>query len=121
VPKLKEGCERAELEYIVEKPAPAYAPSNLAQLGRFVFTHKIIDIMESLTVGKGGELWLTDAVDRLAATNTVLVHTIEGKWFTTGDPLRFLKTTVEMALDRSDIGREFGAYLRELDLSRFES
>jgi UTP--glucose-1-phosphate uridylyltransferase len=121
VVKLKEGSERAELEYIVEKPAPAYAPSNLAQLGRFVFTHRIIDIMESLTVGKGGELWLTDAVDRLAANHPVLVHTIEGKWFTTGDPLHFLKTTVELALDRPDIGREFASYLRELDLSRFES
>lgn len=120
VPKLKEGSDRAELEYIVEKPAPAYAPSNLAQLGRFVFTHKIIDILENLSVGKGGELWLTDAVDRLATSNPVLVHTIEGRWFTTGDPLRFLKTTVEMALDRPDIGREFAEYLRGLDLSRLD-
>jgi len=120
VPKLKEGSDRNELEYIVEKPAPAYAPSNLAQLGRFVFSHKIIEVLENLTVGKGGELWLTDAIDRLAATDPVLVHTIEGKWFTTGDPLRFLKTTVELALDRADIGREFAAYLRGLDLSRYE-
>jgi UTP--glucose-1-phosphate uridylyltransferase len=120
VPKLKEDSDRNELEFIVEKPTPAYAPSNLAQLGRFVFSRKIIDILENLTVGKGGELWLTDAIDRLAATDSVIVHTIEGKWFTTGDPLRFLKTTVELALERSDIGREFAAYLRELDLSRFE-
>jgi UTP--glucose-1-phosphate uridylyltransferase len=120
VPKLKEGSDRNELEFIVEKPTPAYAPSNLAQLGRFVFSRKIIDILENLAIGKGGELWLTDAIDRLAATNSVIVHTIEGKWFTTGDPLRFLKTTVEFALERSDIGRQFGAYLRGLDLSRFE-
>jgi UTP--glucose-1-phosphate uridylyltransferase len=120
VPKLKEDSDRNELEFIVEKPTPAYAPSNLAQLGRFVFSRKIIDILENLTVGNGGELWLTDAIDRLAATDSVIVHTIEGKWFTTGDPLRFLKTTVELALERSDIGREFAAYLRELDLSRFE-
>jgi len=120
VPKLKEGSDRNELEFIVEKPTPAYAPSNLAQLGRFVFSRKIIDILDNLTVGKGGELWLTDAVDRLAATDSVIVHTIEGKWFTTGDPLRFLKTTVELALERPDIGRQFAAYLRGLDLSRFE-
>jgi UTP--glucose-1-phosphate uridylyltransferase len=120
VPKLKEGGERNELEYIVEKPTPARAPSNLAQLGRFVFTRRIIDALETLTVGKGGELWLTDAIDKLAETDPVLVHTIEGKWFTTGDPLRFLKTTVEMALERPDIGRKFAAYLRGLDLSRFE-
>jgi UTP--glucose-1-phosphate uridylyltransferase len=120
VPKLKENSGRYELEYIVEKPAPAYAPSNLAQLGRFVFTRSIIDILENLTVGKGGELWLTDAIDQLASTDVVLVHAIEGRWFTTGDPLRFLKTTVEMALDRPDIGRDFAAYLKRLDLSRYD-
>jgi UTP--glucose-1-phosphate uridylyltransferase len=120
VPKLKPGTDRNELERIVEKPAPDEAPSNLAQLGRFVLSHKTIGILENLTLGKGGELWLTDAIDRLAATDPVLVHPIEGKWFTTGDPLRFLKTTVEFALDREDIGAEFAAYLRELDLSRFE-
>jgi UTP--glucose-1-phosphate uridylyltransferase len=76
--------------------------------------------LEDLTVGQGGELWLTDAIDRLAATDSVIVHPIEGKWFTTGDPLRFLKTTVEFALDRPDIGAEFASYLRALDLSRFD-
>jgi UTP--glucose-1-phosphate uridylyltransferase len=117
VPKIKSESERNELEYIVEKPTMAQAPSNLAQLGRFVFSRKIIDILENLSVGKGGELWLTDAVDRLAATDSVIVHTINGKWLTTGDPLRFLKTTVELALDRPDIGAEFAAYLRGLDLA----
>jgi UTP--glucose-1-phosphate uridylyltransferase len=128
VPKLKPGAGRHELEYIVEKPAPENAPSNLAQVGRFVLSCKIIDLLEDLKEGlkkenskggENGELWLTDAIDRLAATDTVIVHPIEGKWLTTGDPLRFLKTTVEFALDRPDIGEEFAAYLRELDLSRF--
>ncbi len=120
VPKLKADSDLLELEYIVEKPSPAHAPSDMAQLGRFVFTHKIINILENLELGKGGELWLTDAVDRLASTDTVIVHPIEGKWFTTGDPLRFLQTTVELALDRPDIGPKFAQYLRELDLSRFD-
>jgi UTP--glucose-1-phosphate uridylyltransferase len=129
VPKLKPGTDRNELEYIVEKPSPENAPSNLAQLGRFVLSRKIIDVLEDLKedlkkenskAGENGELWLTDAIDRLAATDTVIVHPIEGKWFTTGDPLRFLKTTVEFALDRPDIGAEFAAYLRGLDLSRFD-
>jgi UTP--glucose-1-phosphate uridylyltransferase len=129
VPKLKPGAGRNELEYIVEKPAPEKAPSNLAQLGRFVLSCKIIDILEGLKEdlkkenskeGENGELWLTDAIDRLAATDTVIVHPIEGKWLTTGDPLRFLKTTVEFALDRPDIGAEFAEYLRGLDLSRFD-
>jgi UTP--glucose-1-phosphate uridylyltransferase len=120
VPKLKPDTDRNELETIIEKPSPADAPSNLAQLGRFVLSYKTIEILESLTVGKGGELWLTDAIDKLAASDSVIVHPIEGRWFTTGDPLRFLKTTVEFALDRSDIGADFAEYLRGLDLSRFE-
>lgn len=119
VAKLKPGSNRSELERMVEKPDPADAPSNLAQLGRFVLSYEVIPILERLRVGKGGELWLADAIDELAATASVIVHRIQGKWFTTGDPLRFLKTTVEFALDRPDIGPEFAAYLRSLDLSRY--
>jgi UTP--glucose-1-phosphate uridylyltransferase len=119
--KLKAGTDRNELEHIVEKPAPAEAPSNLAQLGRFVLSYKTIEVLENLTVGQGGELWLTDAIDQLAASDSVIVHPIQGKWFTTGDPLRFLKTTVEFALDRPDIGADFAQYLRELDLSGFNN
>ena len=118
--KLKPGTDRNELDTIVEKPSPADAPSNLAQLGRFVLSYKAIEVLENLTVGQGGELWLTDAIDRLAATDSVIVHPIEGKWFTTGDPLRFLMTTVEFALDREDIGPRFAEFLRGLDLSPHE-
>ena len=118
--KLKPGTDRNELESIVEKPSPADAPSNLAQLGRFVLSYKTIEVLESLTVAQGDELWLTDAIDHLAATDSVIVHPIEGKWYTTGDPLRFLRTTVEFALDREDIGPRFAEFLRGLDLSGHE-
>jgi UTP--glucose-1-phosphate uridylyltransferase len=117
--KLKPYTDRNEIEHIVEKPSPAEAPSNLAQLGRFVLSYKTIEVLEEITVQAGNELWLTDAIDRLAATDSVIVHPIEGKWFTTGDPLRFLKTTVEFALDRPDIGPDFARFLQELDLSSF--
>jgi UTP--glucose-1-phosphate uridylyltransferase len=119
--KLKPNTDRNELEHIVEKPSPADAPSNLAQLGRFVLSYKTIEVLEEITVQEGNELWLTDAIDRLAASDSVIVHPIEGKWFTTGDPLRFLKTTVEFALDRPDIGPDFARFLQELDLSRFSN
>jgi UTP--glucose-1-phosphate uridylyltransferase len=121
IAQLKPGSQRNRLQRMVEKPSPEDAPSNLAQLGRFVLSHKIIDELAKGITGKGGELWLTDAIDRVAATDPVLIHPIEGKWFTTGDPLRFLKTTVEFALDQEDLGPQFAAYLRGLDLSRFES
>ncbi len=118
VPRLKPHRTPLELEAIVEKPDPRRAPSKYAQIGRFVFTPRIISILEKMHTGRGDELWLTDAVDQLASKGRVLVHPIQGKWHTTGDPLRFLMTVVEFALARPDIGRDFAAYLGGLSLPR---
>lgn len=119
IAKLKPGTDRNELESIIEKPPLGAAPSNLAQLGRFVLSPRVIKVLENLELGKGNELWLTDAIDRLTKTDSVIVHEIEGKWYTTGDPLRLLKTTVEFALKHPDIGADFVSYLRSLDLSAY--
>jgi UTP--glucose-1-phosphate uridylyltransferase len=116
VPKLRPNRTPYELEAIVEKPDRASAPSNLAQIGRFVFTNKIVEVLKGIKTGRNGELWLTDAIDQLASKGRVLVHPIEGQWHTTGDPLRFLMTVVQFALDRPDIGQEFATYLRGLRL-----
>jgi UTP--glucose-1-phosphate uridylyltransferase len=116
VPKLRPNRTPNELEAIVEKPDRLNAPSNLAQIGRFVFTDKIIKILETVQTGRKGELWLTDAIDQLASNGRVLVHSIAGKWHTTGDPLRFLMTVVEFALEHPEIGKEFTSYLRGLKL-----
>lgn len=108
---VKPGTDPAELEWIVEKPSPAEAPSNLAQLGRFVLPWRVIDILENMEPDKDNELYLTNANDKLCREGRVLVHAIEGKWYTTGDPLRFLKTNVEYAARDKTIGREFREYL----------
>lgn len=118
--KLKKGTKN-EVHSVVEKPEPDKTPSRLAQYGRFVLNHKIIDILwqnyEKKKLGKGGELWLTDAVQEFIKNKgKVLVAPIEGKWMTTGDPLRYLMTTVEYALDREDIGPEFKEYLKSLGM-----
>ena len=116
--KLKPGSQ-TEVAGIVEKPDKDKAPSRLAQYGRFVLNHKIIDILwknyEENKLGQGGELWLTDAIAQyIESGGDVRVATIDGKWMTTGDPLRYLMTTVEYALDREDIGKDFKQYLKEL-------
>jgi len=117
--KLKEGTDD-EVNSIVEKPNPKDAPSNLAQFGRFILNKEIADILwknyEKKSLGKDNELWLTDAIHEYAKNNKVLVAPIDGNWSTTGDPLRYLKATVEFALDRKDIGPEFKKYLKDLDL-----
>ncbi len=113
--ELKPGSEN-EMTSIVEKPAPGTAPSNLVQIGHFVFAPEIFDVLDGLETGKGGELWMADAVDGLANRSRVLVHPIDGLWMAAGDPLRQLKACIEVSLRRDDMREELTAYLRSLEL-----
>ncbi|MFQ6101631.1 MAG: UTP--glucose-1-phosphate uridylyltransferase [Anaerolineae bacterium] len=113
--ELKPGSAN-EMARIVEKPAPGTAPSNWVQIGHFVFTPELFDVLETLETGKGGELWLADAVDRLAARSTVIVQPIEGLWMAAGDPLRQLKANIEVAFRRDDMREELVEYLRSLEV-----
>ncbi len=109
--KLKPGTKNV-YDSIVEKPKLGKEPSNLAGFGRYLFTPKIIPIIEKLKTGKNNELWLVDAINELAKIEKVLVHEIEGKWITTGDPLNYLKASVEFALARNDLKKDFKQYLK---------
>jgi len=113
--ELKPGSD-TEMARVVEKPAPGTAPSNWVQIGHFIFAPELFDVLRGSELGRGGELWLADAVDRLAARSTVIVQPIEGLWMAAGDPLRQLKANIEMALRREDMRDELTAYLRSLDL-----
>lgn len=113
--ELKPGSEN-EMTRIVEKPAPGTAPSNLVQIGHFIFTPEIFSVLDGLETGKGGELWLADAVDELAGGSQVVVHPIEGMWMAAGDPLRQLKACIEVSLRRDDMRDELTEYLRSLEL-----
>jgi len=113
--EFKPGSEN-EMARIIEKPAPGTAPSNWVQIGHFVFTSELFDVLHGSELGKGGELWMADAVDRLASRSSVIVQPIEGLWMAAGDPLRQLKANVEMALRRDDMRDELVAYLRSLEL-----
>ena len=110
--KIKKGTRR-QLEMMVEKPGIKEAPSELAVFGRFLFGPKILPIIKNLKPGKNGELWLTDAIDELARMEKVLVHEVEGKWLTTGDPLNYLKAMVEFVWQRDDLKEEFKKYIAE--------
>ena len=112
VVKIKNGTVN-ELERTVEKPKSGEEPSDLASFGRFLLTPKILPIIENLKTGKDNELWLIDAVHELAKTEKVLVHEIEGQWLTTGDPLNYLKATVEVALKRQDLKNDFVDFIKE--------
>jgi UTP--glucose-1-phosphate uridylyltransferase len=113
--ELKAGSE-TEMARIVEKPAPGTAPSNWVQIGHFVVTPELFEVLGGSETGKGGELWLADAMDRLAQRSRVVVRPIEGQWMAAGDPLRQLKANIEMSLRRDDMRDDLVAYLRSLEL-----
>jgi UTP--glucose-1-phosphate uridylyltransferase len=101
---------------LVEKPPPGRAPSNLAAVKEYVLTPEIFDILQETPHGQGGEIWLADAINRLAERQPVFAYEFVGERYDPGNRLGFLKATVEYALARDDLGSEFRAYLRSLKL-----
>lgn len=111
--ELKKGTEN-EIKGIIEKPSVSETASRLAEFGRFILDHRVIEILQRQELGKGNELWLVDALRELAKKEKVLAARVKGKWMTTGDPLRWIKTTIDYALERKDIGPALRNYLKTL-------
>lgn len=109
---LKPGSDPMEMDSIVEKPKKEDAPSNLAQFGRFALSYKAVEILEQTAVGKGNELWLTDAIDKLSEDDRVLVQEVDGTWYTTGDHYQLLIANIEYALADPSIKQKLSAYLK---------
>jgi len=99
---------------IVEKPRADDAPSNLAVMGRYVFTPEIFEALERTQPGAGGEIQLTDAVGLLLKEQTVYGYLFEDGRYDIGDKLDYLRATVEIAIDRDDLGPEFRTFLAQL-------
>jgi UTP--glucose-1-phosphate uridylyltransferase len=104
------------LEDMIEKPSPQEAPSNLAVIGRYILTPGIFEALSATPPGAGGEIQLTDGLRRLLARERVYGYVFEGKRYDAGDKLGFLQATVEIALQRPDLGRAFRKYLKSLQL-----
>jgi UTP--glucose-1-phosphate uridylyltransferase len=97
---------------IVEKPAPADAPSNLAVVGRYLLTPRIFDMLEHIGEGAGGEIQLTDGIAALLKHETVIAYPFQGKRYDCGSKLGYLEATVEYGLAHKELGERFRAYLR---------
>jgi UTP--glucose-1-phosphate uridylyltransferase len=116
------GCVRPEeveenlvrILDIVEKPHPDQAPSTLAVMGRYVFTPEIFAALEQVQPGKGGEIQLTDAIGLLLEDQTVYGFVFEKGRYDIGKKLDYLRATVELALEREDLGPDFRAFLVDL-------
>jgi UTP--glucose-1-phosphate uridylyltransferase len=103
---------------IVEKPKPEDAPSNLAVIGRYVFTPEVFDALDRITPGVGGELQLTDAIGMLLDDSAVFGRIFTEGRYDIGKKLGFLQANIELALDRDDVGPELADYLRSLVRAR---
>ena len=99
---------------IVEKPKPEDAPSNLAVMGRYVFTPEIFDAIDETKPGAGGELQITDAMAILLQQQVIYGYVFEDGRFDIGDKLDYLRATVELAIERDDLGPPLRAFLAEL-------
>jgi len=105
-----------KLEAIVEKPEPDKAPSTLAAIGRYILTPRIFKHLESVQVGSGGEIQLTDGIASLLAREQVLAYEFKGKRYDCGSKLGYLQATVEFALQHPDLKDSFRQYLEKLKI-----
>ncbi|HEX6338546.1 MAG TPA: UTP--glucose-1-phosphate uridylyltransferase GalU [Jiangellaceae bacterium] len=107
-----------EVVDLVEKPDPDDAPSNLAIIGRYVLHPAVFGVLRETPPGRGGEIQLTDALKVLASTPAedgggVRAVVFRGRRYDTGDRLDYLRTIVQLASERDDLGTDFRAFLRE--------
>ncbi|MGN7228733.1 UTP--glucose-1-phosphate uridylyltransferase GalU [Priestia megaterium] len=114
VDPLQSSGRRYEISNFVEKPAPGTAPSNLAIMGRYVFTPEIFKFLEEQEIGAGGEIQLTDAIQKLNSIQRVFAYDFEGKRYDVGEKLGFIQTSVEFALQHEDLKQPLLRFLSEI-------
>ncbi|MEI4801146.1 UTP--glucose-1-phosphate uridylyltransferase GalU [Bacillus sp. NPDC077411] len=105
---------RYQVRQFVEKPAQGTAPSNLAIMGRYILTPEIFMFLEDQQTGAGGEIQLTDAIERLNEIQRVFAYDFEGTRYDVGEKFGFIKTTIEMALQHDELKEELMKYINEL-------
>ncbi len=106
-----------KIKSVVEKPKFEDAPSDMAVIGRYIFTPDLFGAIEKIEPGAGGEYQVADAMRILLGEGKPFYAVkLEGTRHDAGDKLGFLIATVEFALKRNDLGADFRAYLKSLDL-----
>jgi len=103
-----------KVDDLVEKPAIEKAPSDIAILGRYIFTPGIFECIENTKPGSGGEIQLTDAMKALIGKEDMYAYDFIGRRYDVGNKMGFLEATVEFALKRDDLKEEFTKYLKSV-------
>ncbi len=110
-PKADRSGRLFEMSGMVEKPAPAKAPSNLAITGRYILQPEIFGLLEKTERGTGGEIQLTDAMDALMEQQSFFAYEYEGRSHDCGSKLGWLKANSALALKRPDLGKAYRDFL----------
>ena len=106
---------RNYIRKIVEKPAPAEAPSNLGVVGRYILPGEIFSLLESVRAGVGGEIQLTDAIAAQLASQPLLAHAFEGVRYDCGSRHGFIRATVDYALEHEDLREDLLTYFDSIE------
>ncbi|MEK4359468.1 UTP--glucose-1-phosphate uridylyltransferase GalU [Paenibacillus sp. FSL M7-1455] len=93
----------AYVNRLVEKPPVGTTPSRLAIVGRYILTPSIFHVLEIQAPGVGGEIQLTDALNRLLAKEALYTCEIDGRWHDVGDPLGYVKAILNMTGQRENL------------------
>lgn len=103
------------LKNLIEKPAPGTAPSNLANISKYIFTPEIFDIIENQAPNQpSGELFITDSIMQLAQNRDVVIHTPQGEYLDGGYLIGWLKANLLVAQNTPEIQDELKLLLTEL-------
>ncbi|ANY65819.1 UTP--glucose-1-phosphate uridylyltransferase [Paenibacillus sp. BIHB 4019] len=105
--------EAGHIRELIEKPLPGQAPSNWAVVGRYVLEPAIFDLLSKAEPGKGGEIQLTDSLQRLNELSPIIGHRFTGKRHDVGDKLGFVQATIDFALEREDLREDVRRYVLE--------
>ena len=105
---------RYQVNNFVEKPKPGTAPSNLAIIGRYILTPEIFMFLDQQEKGAGGEIQLTDAIQKLNQIQRVFAYDFEGKRYDVGEKLGFIQTTIEFALQDETLRHELIKYMEKM-------
>ena len=109
---LKQEGRRYHVRQFVEKPVQGTAPSNMAIIGRYILTPAIFAFLAKQEVGSGGEIQLTDAIERLNGQEDVYGYEIDGDRFDVGEKMGYVETTLAFALKDAEIQADVKALLR---------
>jgi UTP--glucose-1-phosphate uridylyltransferase len=107
------SADTVKVTHLVEKPALEEAPSNLAVAGRYILTPDIFALLEQTPPGKGGEIQVTDAIEKQAQAGRCYGLRFEGIRYDTGTPLGLLTTSIAYALRRPDIAPGLREFMRQ--------